>query len=91
MRHHFRRREDYRFLFGLVATASQLRSFHKCFDNHLFRFSESLNNGRLDLFFRFHFRNAEARSPQTGLNKARQTDLFNDIFVRNRLSLTQQQ
>ena len=91
MGNYFRRWEDDRFFLRLVAAASQLRTFHKCLNDHFFRFSESFDNGRLDLFFCLHFCNAKARTSQTGLDKTRQTDLLYYIFVGNRLSLTQQQ
>ena len=55
------------------------------------RLSESFNNGRLYLFSCFYFRNSEARTSQTRLDKTRQTDLFHYFLVRNRLSLAQQQ
>ena len=55
------------------------------------RLSESFNNGRLYLFFCFYFRNSEARTSQTRLDKTRQANLFHYFLVRNRLSLAQQQ
>ena len=91
MCHHFRRREDDGLVFGFIAAAGQLRSFHECFYEHFLGFFKGLNNGRLYLFFRLNLCYAEARTAQTRLDETRQTDLFHHVFVGNRLPLTQQQ
>ena len=58
-------------------------------DGEITGFFKGLNNGRLYLFFRLNLCYAEARTAQTRLDETRQTDLFHNIFVGNRLSLTQ--
>ena len=91
MRYYFRNREHHRLFFGLVATASNLHTFHKSLYQDFFRFGESLCNGRLYLLFRIHLRHPEAGTAQTGLDETRQAYLLNHIFVGNRLPLAKQQ
>ena len=83
VRDDFRDREHMLSGSGLVATARELGARHEGLDHHLIALAHSQGDGGSQLLERLHLCHAETRTAGIRLDETRQTDVVDDLVVRD--------